>query len=214
MSKGIGVQLWKAHHIVREVIALLSPYCEVIEVAGSVRRGSKIVGDIDLVAVPKFEVKLLQSGLFPSDNLYGDPDDLLASFIHGLDDEFNSSIGSSTHVFYYEGVKIEVYTVDHVEKFPILKMIRTGPHEFSKGMVTLALYRHYHVVDHLLHLHEKSGKTGNRKPCKKGLQCVAVQALGNEEELFKALVMPYILPEARCLEFLNELVSDGIGVQL
>jgi len=46
------MELERAKSIAAEVIKRLSPYCERIEVAGSVRRGKPIVRDIDLVLIP------------------------------------------------------------------------------------------------------------------------------------------------------------------
>jgi len=36
-------------------VAAVSPWCERIEVAGSVRRGKRDVGDVEYVVIPKFE---------------------------------------------------------------------------------------------------------------------------------------------------------------
>ena len=47
------MELAKAKAIAESVVAFLSPYCERIEVAGSIRRGKPQVRDIDLVLVPK-----------------------------------------------------------------------------------------------------------------------------------------------------------------
>ena len=46
------MQLERAKAIAEEVIKRLSPYCQKIEVAGSVRRKKPTVNDIDLVLIP------------------------------------------------------------------------------------------------------------------------------------------------------------------
>jgi len=61
MSKtGVAVPLAEAARIAALVVADLAPYCERIEIAGSVRRRKEIVGDIELVAIPRYEL----GGLF------------------------------------------------------------------------------------------------------------------------------------------------------
>lgn len=64
MSKEKKYPYAEAHRIALEVLEQLKPYCERIEIAGSVRRKKAEVGDIEIVAIPKpFEVGLFQSGI-------------------------------------------------------------------------------------------------------------------------------------------------------
>lgn len=50
---GLKLQIGKARKYAALIASELAPFCERIEVAGSVRRGCDYVGDIDLVAIPK-----------------------------------------------------------------------------------------------------------------------------------------------------------------
>lgn len=52
------MELEKAKVIAREVVERLRPYCEKIEVAGSIRRQKPTVRDIDLVVIPRDRWKL------------------------------------------------------------------------------------------------------------------------------------------------------------
>lgn len=45
-----------------EMVRLLTPWCERIEIAGSIRRAKLTVGDIEILYIPKFEQR--QAGLF------------------------------------------------------------------------------------------------------------------------------------------------------
>lgn len=47
------MKLEASQKLAQEIIEQISPYCEQIEVAGSVRRKKSEVGDIDLVLIPK-----------------------------------------------------------------------------------------------------------------------------------------------------------------
>lgn len=54
----------KALEIAEKVKKQLEPYCERIEIAGSIRRKKLEVGDIEMVAIPKpYGVGLLRSGI-------------------------------------------------------------------------------------------------------------------------------------------------------
>jgi DNA polymerase/3'-5' exonuclease PolX len=52
------IPLLAATTLAAKLVAQLAPYCERIEVAGSVRRQKDIVGDIELVAIPKLETHI------------------------------------------------------------------------------------------------------------------------------------------------------------
>ena len=54
----------EAYKIALEVLEQLKPYCERIEIAGSLRRKKSEVGDIEIVAIPKpYSVGLLEDGI-------------------------------------------------------------------------------------------------------------------------------------------------------
>jgi DNA polymerase/3'-5' exonuclease PolX len=56
--------LYDAQRIADKLIADLSPHCDRIEVAGSVRRQKPECGDIELVAIPKpYGVGIFESGI-------------------------------------------------------------------------------------------------------------------------------------------------------
>ncbi|MFH1603604.1 MAG: hypothetical protein ABIH03_06830 [Pseudomonadota bacterium] len=58
------MKLEQATAIAERVKAQLAPYCDRIEIAGSVRRRKPEVGDIEIVAIPKpYEVGLFASGI-------------------------------------------------------------------------------------------------------------------------------------------------------
>ncbi len=62
MSK-TPIALSLARNLAERIVTTLSPACERIEIAGSIRRGSSTVGDLEIVAIPAHG-----SGLFPQSN--------------------------------------------------------------------------------------------------------------------------------------------------
>lgn len=56
------MELDKAKIIAQDVRRILSPYCIRIEVAGSIRRERREIGDVEIVCIPK--VQEIQDGLF------------------------------------------------------------------------------------------------------------------------------------------------------
>src|SRR5512145_1569634 len=53
-----NIPLLVATTLAAKVVAQLAPYCERVEVAGSVRRRKDVVGDIELVAIPKVQTQI------------------------------------------------------------------------------------------------------------------------------------------------------------
>lgn len=54
MSAGARYPYAQAHATAEQIRASLAPACERIEIAGSLRRGKPDVGDIELLAIPRF----------------------------------------------------------------------------------------------------------------------------------------------------------------
>lgn len=59
MSQSACLNLAKAKEISERVLQVLSPHCDRIEIAGSIRRGRPLVHDIDLVVIPRNQGSLL-----------------------------------------------------------------------------------------------------------------------------------------------------------
>lgn len=51
------MNLAKAQHYAEHLLMWLAPYCERIEVAGSIRRGLANCNDVDLVCIPKMDIE-------------------------------------------------------------------------------------------------------------------------------------------------------------
>jgi DNA polymerase/3'-5' exonuclease PolX len=55
------MELIKAKTIAYEVVAKLQPFCERLELAGSIRRGKPFVHDIDIVCIPANQGQFIQA---------------------------------------------------------------------------------------------------------------------------------------------------------
>ena len=145
----------QAEQIAQSLKADLEPFCERIEVGGSVRRKKPEVKDIELICIPKF-------GEFPIGqmSLEGEPltsyENLLFEHIAANRDRFGIiKMGekyAQVEVFdeHPTGVrqysKVDVFTVAP-ETWGYIFMLRTGPAEFSKWIVTELKRRGYMLKD-------------------------------------------------------------------
>jgi DNA polymerase/3'-5' exonuclease PolX len=114
----------------------LRPACERLELAGSLRRKKALVGDIELVAIPKLTKNLFGEEVYPSQI-----DLLLAAW--GVQLTLN---GQKMKQFILETTRRERYQVDlFLQPDPatwgVNFMIRTGSADFTKWMVTKQEYR-------------------------------------------------------------------------
>ena len=74
MSAGPKLELTRAQKAAGLLLEMLQPFCERIEVAGSVRRQRPMVGDLELVAIPKMGERMQQqASLFGGGPAVGAP---------------------------------------------------------------------------------------------------------------------------------------------
>lgn len=120
-----------AMRVTEKLVELLKPYCQRVEIAGSLRRGKAEVGDIEIVVMPK----LVESGLF------GDME---------LDTQFFSAAMSGVEIrvrkggtwykqFEYQGMKVDLF-ITSPEKWGCVYLIRTGSAEWIHKLVTPRKY--------------------------------------------------------------------------
>lgn len=125
--------------VANRLVALLAPYCEQIEIAGSIRRRKLEVKDIEIVARPRVV----------SGNLFGDPDtpatneaiaDLIQRGIWQYDPHVKRDGPKYKRFvfageFWPRGVAVDLFLVDE-RNWGSQLAIRTGCFEFSKWFVT------------------------------------------------------------------------------
>lgn len=104
--------------IAERVLKQLTPHCIKIEIAGSIRRKKLIVGDIEIVAIPKpYEVGLFANGIAPIVNKW---------------EKVKGELPCKyTQRILPEGIKLDLFFAESGNWGNILA-IRTGSTEFSK----------------------------------------------------------------------------------
>lgn len=124
-----------------ELIALLSPYCERIEVLGSIRRGRPSVGDIELLAVPKILPSMLHD-MFGDAVSHVPAIDMLDSALQDLLSEGTlqqrqpRKWGPKYKAALYQGFPLDLFIVTQPAQWGVLQLIRTGSADFTHRLVT------------------------------------------------------------------------------
>jgi DNA polymerase/3'-5' exonuclease PolX len=132
------------NEVAQKVLAAFAPYCERVEVAGSLRRRKAEVGDIEIVVIPRMEARVVkQATLFdpaqtaPYSALWACLDGWLAE--ERIGHTPTKAWGDLYRRFLFGRGK-EPYQVDvfacTAENWGNTLLIRTGNSEFSQFMVT------------------------------------------------------------------------------
>lgn len=132
------IKLGKAECIADEICCLLSPFCERIAIAGSIRRKRPEVGDVEIVCAPKLQATGLFGDGLPVDLVSVCCDTYLESgrMAHRLDKNGRKSYGQKFKRLLFEGFPLDLFSVLDQAQFGVIFTIRTGPAEFSKRLVT------------------------------------------------------------------------------
>lgn len=194
----------EAHPIAADLLALLKPACEKIILAGSLRRKSEEVHDLDFVVIPKVEEKRAQD-LFGE---FGPPVEvnLLDQYIDQIgirSDRTWTAVpkGSGEKIkklFHKEtGLTAELYIADSWN-FGVLEAVRTGPAKIMPKIMTFATIRERQVSSGFyLHDHRAEKRDGEIIPCVRGKNCPSILKTDSEIAFFDALGIAYFPPERR-----------------
>lgn len=127
--------------VASELIAQLQPHCHRIQVAGSLRRGVRLVGDIELLLIPK-----MARGGVPGDMFAQQDVDLADQRIDGLlreavlskrlNKKGSSTWGSQNKlaVDIKSGIPVDFFSTTE-KNFWVSLVIRTGPKEFNIRLI-------------------------------------------------------------------------------
>lgn len=134
------MKLSTARKIAKQVKDELSPYCDRIVIAGSVRRGKMLdVHDIEFVVIPKYE---MQPDLFMTMQPTGK--NLLFSHIRKTRDVTVGGKQGQKMVRFNvcDSIHVEVYTASK-RNWGYILALRTGPSDLSRILVTKLKVRGY-----------------------------------------------------------------------
>ena len=120
--------------IAKRLLEELRPWCDRIEIGGSIRRGKPEVKDIEIVAIPRCEV--IQSDLFgATTNIYP-----VQSFLHDRErsGEWVNVKGREKYFQYIlsDGINLDLFFVTPPAQWGVVYVLRTGPTEFNHWLVT------------------------------------------------------------------------------
>ena len=196
-----------AVHVANELMDVLGPGCDRLTIAGSIRRGKAEVKDIELLAIPRREVA--------ARDLFGEPIAWLSQLdgivlrlldegvlVHRLDVNGRQAFGERYKRLCYvgggpaHGIGLDLFSIIPPAQYGLQLVIRTGPHEFSKQVVTPRLSytpdgrRGWLPIGHRSHEGAiwRVGPKGER---------VELIEMSEEPDVFAFLGMPYIEPGAR-----------------
>lgn len=111
------MKLEAATQIANQVKKELAPFCDRIEIAGSIRRKKPEVKDIEIVAIPKpYDVGLFETGI--------------ATIINRWEKVKGDLPCKYTQRIHPSGIKIDLFFADHLN-WGIIFAVRTGSAEFS-----------------------------------------------------------------------------------
>lgn len=114
----------------------LAPHCERIEIAGSLRRGVAMVGDIELVYIPKVDWKV---DLFGGQAEVGrnHVDQALSGKVWPRETgRYGRLWGDRYKAGQLAGYAVDLFAVFDRAEWGLLLLLRTGPAEFSQRFVT------------------------------------------------------------------------------
>lgn len=167
VKRGVGMNLIKAELIAKRLIKELGPFCDRIEVVGSVRRRKQYVNDIDILLAPKGEM------LF----------DLMGKIV-ALGSEDGMKIASKKTILLKdasEEIKAELWFTT-LERWPVTLLVRTGGTKSNKKIAKLCENKKWHLSVSSGSILDESGK---KLP------------INEETDIFKLLGIPYVGPSWR-----------------
>jgi DNA polymerase/3'-5' exonuclease PolX len=188
-----------ARAIAEEVRDALSPDCERIQIAGSIRRGKPEVKDIEIVYIPRMilpQPALFDLGLSADSSIPATDraiDDLIANATLARDDKvkrWGPKYKRAVHV--QTGMVVELFAATG-DNWGYIYALRTGPAEFNHLLVTKKAYGGAMPADMYVHsgyLWHTDGEAGAHTCCH----------MPSEEVFFATLQLPCWPPEERTAE--------------
>ncbi len=140
------IRFSEAKAIADSAIDRLAPYCERIEVGGSIRRQLMSIGDVEIVCVPKFGTAFVRD---PNDLLFGGCERENVNLLrNALDDlvgdgtmqprlgkDGKAARGDRYQRLVFQDFALDVFSVLEPAQWGCVATLRTGPHQFNRWIV-------------------------------------------------------------------------------
>jgi hypothetical protein len=194
MSDGKRIKADVAYPIAGKLMQMLRPHTEWIEVAGSLRRGSPDVGDVEIVAVPKGDMKP-HDVMVETDNLV-DLGVIKKAQIPLRKGGTTTRWGSKMRAISFEEVKFDLFCCD-MDNRGLIYWLRTGPDSGKdRGSTTLMTW----LKRKRAPFRVEGGyvKAGGR-----------MLSISSESDWFDLLGLPYIPPTDRSASLYNKLFRNS-----
>lgn len=173
------MELHKAEKIAQKYVALLAPYCERLEIAGSVRRKKPEVKDIEIVCIPMQEIVIEKSeDLFDESKHNYQVHREFVGAVNRLEKIKGEPTGKYTQRLLPEGINLDLF-IANKDNWGYILAIRIGPDGYSKYLADTWVRQGYRGIDGTL--------TKNGKPI----------PVPEENDLFRLLGLEYVEPEYR-----------------
>lgn len=198
MSKSI-IPLEEAKRVAELIAGEIDPYCEKVDIAGSIRRQEPFVGDIEIVCQPKVQrIK----------DLFGnESDDYIVSFANiqrdlgalGLQKMKGKTRYQQWVVPYRvsgwenQEINLDLFFVHTPADWGVIFLIRTGPYQFSKKMVSAVTHGGYLPRGHRI----EEGRIINGYTQEKAAE------INTEHDYFRFCGLDFIPPEKRSAAVLS-----------
>lgn len=181
-----------ARPVAEGLVELLRRACRRIEIVGSLRRKKEMVGDIELLCIPKFEEASVD--LLGRAHLVDCLDREIKKWIRLGVLDFRKNVKGSTIygpknkllVHVSSNIPVDVFSTDE-ERWPVALVVRTGSKESNMRVARAA-------IDRGMKFHAY-GRGFTRPGAQEGVPEEIV--CRSEREVFEAVGLPYLVPEER-----------------
>lgn len=176
MSTGKRIPLAVAEELASRIVDALGPHVERIQVAGSIRRRRKMVGDIEIVVEPVQGADMFGQPGGPDVESIRRECDRFGKFVRG-----GYRMMKFTDIHGFQDVSLDLFMTHPPSQWGSILAIRTGPASFSEWCMKRLLRRGLrHVAGHVEHQ-----ETGELVPTPE------------EADFFRACGMDWVEPEER-----------------
>lgn len=194
--------------------AQLSPYCDKIDIAGSIRRRSSLIGDIEIVCLPKqiqVHKTVWKKGFSP--DIFGEltvPSDIIdyerSGLVNKTAPEFMELVnswekvkgepdGRYTQRMLPQGIKLDIFMPQAHDYYRIFAM-RTGSPDFSLMIAKSWVARGWRGTDDGLRLEIECVQKGGKWYCEHAVPTLP-PVWQSEHEFFAFIKLGWTLPERR-----------------